>query len=80
MTDIDKFAAALTDGQSGALAAHVLLNELLCLLRKKGVLTPHEVAELVASTSVHLGESGNSVAKGGGRFIEQAIWPEHKVV
>ena len=77
MTDYSNFAKNLRGAEEGAILALVLFNDLLGLLKKKGVLSPDEITGLLESAEHGLSQSKNAFAKRGARFIRDAILPEH---
>ncbi len=77
MTDYNNFAKNTPCAEEGAILALALFNDLLGLLRKKGVLSPDEITGLLESAAHGLGQSKNAIAKRGARFMRDAILPEH---
>lgn len=64
--------------EEAALLALTLFDDLLGLLRERGVLTPHDITSLLKSAAHRLSESPNALAKRGARFIRNAMLPEHQ--
>ncbi len=77
MTDFTKFARHHPGAKEGSLLALTLFNDLLGLLREKGVLSSDDVTGLLESAADGLSESPNALAKRGARFIRDTILPEH---
>lgn len=61
-----------------SLLALTLFDDLLRLLRKKGVLSPDEVTGLLEAAAHRLSQNPNALAKRGGRFIRDAMLPVHE--
>lgn len=64
--------------EEASLLALSLFDDLLRLLRKKGVLTPDEVTGLLESAAHRLSQSPSALAKGGARFVRDAMLPVHE--
>ena len=79
MTNIANFAREFDEGQEGAFLALTLFNDLLSLLREKGVLSADDVTGLLESAAHSLSKSPNALAKRGARFVSDTILPEHKL-
>ena len=75
MSNFAKFAKHSPGSEEAALLALVLFNDLLDLLRKKGVLTPDDTVGLLKAAADNLGQSPNALAKRGARFISDAMIP-----
>ena len=76
MTDYNNFAKKTPGAEEGAILALALFNDLLGLLREKGVLSPDEITGLLESAAHSLSQSKNAIAKRGARFIRDAMLPE----
>ncbi len=77
MTDNSRFAKHSPGAEEAALLALALFDELLGLLRQRGILTSDDVTGLLESAADRLSESPNALAKRGARFIRDTILPEH---
>lgn len=78
MTDFEKFARHSPGSEEAALLALALFNDLLGLLRQKGILSADDVTGLLELSAHRLSQSPNAFAKRGSRFIGDAMLPEHK--
>ncbi len=65
--------------EESAFLAFTLLNDLLHMLRKKGVLTADDVASLLESAADRFSKDPRAVAKRNVGFIRDSMIPEHKL-
>ncbi len=64
--------------EDSAFLAFTLLNDLLHMLREKGVLTTDDVTSLLESTADRLGKDPRFISKRSVELIRDSMIPEHK--
>ncbi len=62
-----------------AFLAFTLLDDLLKMLRERGVLTSDDVISLLETAEGRLSQQPRAVAQSGARFIRDTMLPEHKI-
>ena len=65
--------------ENAAFIAFSLVNDLLHMLRERGILSADDITGLLKSTADRLSEDPSAVAKRSARFISNSILPEHKI-
>ena len=78
MTDFNNFERHSPGAEEGTVLALALFNDLLGLLRQKGILTPDDITGLLEAAAHRLSQSPSAFAKRGARFIDKAMLPENK--
>jgi len=78
MSDPANYAKDSPGAEEAALLALALFNDLLGLLRNRGVLTPDDTTGLLEAAANRLGQSPNALAKRGATFVRKAMLPEHQ--
>ena len=63
-----------------ALIAFTLVNDLLDMLREKGILTTDDVTSLLEAAADRLGKDPGFIAQRGAGFIRDSMLPKPKVV
>ena len=70
------FAKHSPGAEEAALLALTLFNDLLGLLRQRGVLSPDDTTGLLEAAANRLSQSPNAFSKRGAVFIRKAMLPE----
>ena len=73
------FAKHSPGAEEAGLLALELFNDLLGILRHKGILNSNEVVFLLETTAHRLAKSPNELAKHGSRFINTVMLPHQHV-
>ena len=76
--DPKEFTKHSPGAEEAALLALALFDDLLGLLRERGVLTLHDTTGLLKTAAHRLSESPDALSKRGARFIRDAMLPEHQ--
>ena len=79
MTDFATFERHSPGATESGLLALVLVNEILCLLREREILTADNVVHLLDTTAHELEGSPSAYARRGAQFLREAMLPEHEI-
>ena len=79
MTDFANFERYSPGATESGLLGLVLVNEILCLLREREILTSGDVAHLLDSTAHELEGSPSAYARRSAQFLREAMLPEHEI-